>query len=79
MAGAFLVREELTLARELYAAKGNEFTAMPHLLDRMVLGAVVDAAGALRAPCAHGGRIWNGYGTGSGADICAQEPRPTSD
>ena len=59
MAGAFLVREELPLARELYAAKGNEFTAMPHLLDRM-WGAVVDAAGALRAPCAHGGQIWNG-------------------
>ena len=49
------VREELTLARELYAAKGNELTAMPRLLDHMVLGAVVDAAGALRAPCTHGG------------------------
>lgn len=54
MVSAFLVREGLTWGRELYAAKGNELTAMPHLLDCMVLGAVVDAAGALRAPCAHG-------------------------
>ena len=49
---AFLVREGLTLAQEPCAAKGNEITAIPRLLDRLVLeGAVVtiDAAGCQTA------------------------------
>ena len=52
LVNAFLVREGLTLAQEPCAAKGNEITAHPHLLDRLVLeGAVVtmDAAGCQRA------------------------------
>ncbi len=52
LVSAFLVREGLTLAQEPCAAKGNEITALPRLLDRMVLeGAVVtiDAAGCQKA------------------------------
>ena len=52
MVSAFLVREGLTLAQEPCAAKSNEITALPCLLDRLVLeGAVVtiDAAGCQRA------------------------------
>ncbi len=52
MVSAFLVREGLTLAQKPCAAKGNEITAIPRLLERMILeGAVVtiDAAGCQRA------------------------------
>ncbi len=52
LVSAFLVREGLTLAQEPCAAKSNEITAIPRLLERMVLeGAVVtiDAAGCQRA------------------------------
>ena len=52
LVSAFLVREGLTLAQEPCAAKGNEITALPRLLDRMVLeGAIVtiDAAGCQKA------------------------------
>ncbi len=48
LAGAFLVRERLTLAREPCPAKSNEITALPRLLGRMALeGALVtiDASG----------------------------------
>ena len=52
LVSAFLVREGLTLAQEPCEAKSNEITAIPRLLERMVLeGAVVtiDAAGCQRA------------------------------
>ena len=52
LVSAFLVREGLTLAQEPCAAKSHEITAIPRLLERMVLeGAVVtiDAAGCRRA------------------------------
>ena len=52
LVSAFLVREGLTLAQEPCAAKSNEITAIPRLLERMVLeGAVVtiDAAGCQTA------------------------------
>ncbi len=52
LVSAFLVREGLTLAQEPCAAKSNEITALPRLLDRMVLeGAIVtiDAAGCQKA------------------------------
>ncbi len=52
MVSAFLVREGLTLAQEPCAAKSNEITAIPRLLDRLALkGAVVtiDAAGCQTA------------------------------
>ena len=52
LVSAFLVREGLTLAQEPCAAKSNEITAIPRLLNRMVLeGAVVtiDAAGCQKA------------------------------
>ena len=48
LVSAFLVREGLTLAQELCAVKGNEITALPCLLDRLVLEEAVitiDAAG----------------------------------
>ncbi len=56
LVSAFLVREGLTLAQEPCAAKGNEITAIPRLLERMVLeGAVVtiDAAGCQTAIVCH--------------------------
>ncbi|MCY3658823.1 MAG: ISAs1 family transposase [Caldilineaceae bacterium] len=52
LVSAFLVREGLTLAQEPCGAKGNEMTALPRLLDRLVLeGAVVtiDAVGCQTA------------------------------
>ncbi len=52
LVSAFLVREGLTLAQEPCAAKGNEITALPRLLEHMVReGAVVtiDAAGCQTA------------------------------
>ena len=52
LVSAFLVREGLTLAQEPCAAKSNEITAIPRLLDRLTLeGAVVtiDAAGCQTA------------------------------
>ena len=52
MAGAFLVREGLTLAREPCDVKSNEITAIPRLLDRIHPGRAVvtiDAAGCQRA------------------------------
>ena len=51
MVSAFLVGEGLTLAQEPCEAKSNEITAIPRLLERLVLeGAVVtiDAAGCQR-------------------------------
>ena len=42
MVSAFLVREGSTLAQEPCTAKGHKITALPRLLERMVLeGAVV--------------------------------------
>ena len=52
LVSAFLVREGLTLGQEPCEAKSNEITAIPRLLERMVLeGAVVtiDAAGCQKA------------------------------
>ncbi len=52
LVSAFLVREGLTLAQEPCEAKSNASTAIPRLLERMVLeGAVVtiDAAGCQKA------------------------------
>ena len=51
MVSAFLVREGLTLAQEPCAAKSNEITAIPRLLERLVLDGAVTPPAASGPSC----------------------------
>ena len=74
MVSTFLVREGLTMAQEPCEAKSNEITAIPRLLDRLVLeGTVVtiDAAGCQQAI------VQAGQATGADYVLAVKRNQPT--